>query len=82
MAYRQASSTNSRLMTALESFLDDNIEDISPNLFTELDNLMMEMDESAEELEDKLRETENEASELTDRVEELEKEVEELNDRL
>ncbi|VXC07039.1 conserved hypothetical protein [Bacillus sp. 349Y] len=67
-----AGSRNTDTASLLENFLDANVEDLSPKMFSELDTLAAEIDESAEELHEQIDELNGEIEELKKQIEELE----------
>ncbi|MBT2680026.1 hypothetical protein J7E38_13510 [Bacillus sp. ISL-35] len=64
-----AISRKTAIGSLIEQFLDDNESDLSPNMFSALEDLAEEVDEAAKDLHD-------EVDELQDRVKELEEELE------
>lgn len=64
-----AISRKTDIGSLIENFLDTNEEDLSPKMFTALENLAKEVDEAANNLHDEI-------DELQDRVKKLEEELE------
>jgi chromosome segregation ATPase len=60
----------------LESFLDNNVDDISPNMIQELESLGDEIETAEENYNAKISELESELSEAKQKIEELESELE------
>ena len=62
----------------VESFIDSNEDDLSPNLFQALDELAGDIDNLCEEIQELDQELKDDARELMEKVEQLEKEIEKL----
>lgn len=72
MGNPNAGSRSTDIATLLENFLDNNADDLSPNMFNELDSLAEEIDEKAEELEEQISDLQSDVEELTNRMNESE----------
>jgi archaellum component FlaC len=59
-----AGSRSTAIASELESFLDSNEDDLSPNMFKKLDDLAEEIDRQAEALERRIGDLEEEVREL------------------
>lgn len=76
MARVQAASRNSEIASRLESFLDDNVDYLSPSSFRDLDELAGELDDMVDTItkdhDDTVNELESRISELEEKIKELE----------
>ncbi|TDT83136.1 hypothetical protein DEU41_0577 [Bacillus sp. AG1163] len=67
-----ASSRKTDIASLLEGFLDDNEDNLSPNMFRELNELAGDIDESVSELQEEIEDLKQEKEELTETVKQLE----------
>ena len=72
MGNPSAKGRDTEIANILEYFLDEHKDEISPDMFRQLDSLAGEIDAKAENLETEIKELHEENNELNKRISELE----------
>jgi polyhydroxyalkanoate synthesis regulator phasin len=67
-----AKSRKTDVASLLESYLDEHEDELSPNMFSGLDDLAEEIDDAAEELHEEIDDLKEEVADLKNQIKELE----------